>query len=85
MHCGGGLFLEVGIGALPQALPFLTEKDQTLVHFGFSLAELRQFALQLPPRALDRIVPVGRALEFSPVWDGINLLQAFTRIVDIQA
>jgi hypothetical protein len=85
MHCGAGLFLERGIGELAQALPLLTEKDQTLVHFGFTEAELRAFALQLPPRALDRIVPVGRALEFSPVWDGIDLLQAFTRIVDIQA
>lgn len=85
MHCGGGLFLEASLRALPELLGYLGSKDQTLTHFGFPSGELAAFAARLPPRAIDRIVPVGKALEFSHVWDGIDLFQAFTRLIDVQA
>lgn len=32
----------------------------------------------LLPGQYKRAVPVGKALEFAPVWDGIDLIQAFT-------
>jgi hypothetical protein len=28
---------------------------------------------------LDRVVPVGQALSFSPDWDGVNLIEQFSR------
>jgi len=34
-------------------------------------------------RALDRIVPIGQALQFGRFWDGNDLLQAFCRQVFI--
>jgi hypothetical protein len=83
LHCGGGLFLEANVPRLESALPYLTPKDQTLVHFGLDHAELTSFAARLPARAIDRIVPVGEALHFSYIWDGVNLFQAFTRIVAV--
>ena len=84
MHCGGGLFLEASLPSLLDALPYVDAKDQTLTHFGFTEPELRAFAARLPPRAIDRIVPVGQALEFSYVWDGVDLFHFFTRIIDVR-
>jgi len=66
---------------LPQ---LLTEKDQTLSYFGFAREEIRNLALSLPKRAVDRIVPIGSALNFSTVWDGCDLLQTFSREIDLQ-
>jgi hypothetical protein len=33
---------------------------------------------------VDRIVPIGSALNFSVVWDGGDLLETFSREIDLQ-
>ena len=35
------------------------------------------------PRIADRITAVGEALSFSPIWDGMDLLAEFTRLISI--
>lgn len=35
-------------------------------------------------KGIDRIVPVGRTLDFDLIWDGYNLVSMFTRIVAMQ-
>lgn len=85
MHSGGGLFFEMQLSALREINTILTPKDQTLSVYGFNREELTHFACELPKRCVDRIVPVGEALTFSYLWDGMNLLQAFTREVAITA
>jgi hypothetical protein len=83
MHCGGGLFLEAELTELNALASHLAPKDQTLAVYGFSAGELQALAQSLPNRAVDRIVSVGRALEFQPTWDGQDLLRAFTRVITI--
>jgi hypothetical protein len=84
VECGGGFFFETERGTIHQIADILTERDQTLAYYGFEREELKELALSLPPRAVDRIVPIGSALDFNTVWDGSNLLQVFTREVDLQ-
>ena len=84
IECGGGLFFETELSRLDELAPRLAARDQTLSYFGFESADLRQFALNLPPRAVDRIVPVGMALDFNTVWDGYNLFQVFSREIDLR-
>jgi hypothetical protein len=81
---GGGLFFETEIPRLEQLASLLTERDQTLAYFGFQHPQLKELALSLPTRAIDRIVPIGSALDFNTVWDGGNLLQSFSRQIDLQ-
>ena len=83
IECGGGLFLEAELPELEELACLLTEKDQTLAYFGFEATQLKKLALSLPTRAIDRIVPVGTALNFNTVWDGNNLLQCFSREIDL--
>ena len=52
--------------------------DQTLTHWGFDEAEIKQFAAQCQGRGYSRCVPVGQALSFDAVWEGINLFEALT-------
>jgi len=82
-HCGGGLFFEVRVDALAELAPFLEARDQTLGCFGIPAAELRGFARSLNGRALDRIVPIGQALQFHRYWDGLDLLREFCRVVHV--
>jgi hypothetical protein len=80
-HPGGNLFFECRVDRLDEIVPTLTRRDQTLTWFGFSPEELRNLAVKLNGRALDRIVPIGQALQFGRFWDGYDLLQSFCRQV----
>jgi hypothetical protein len=83
-HCGGGLFFSARVDRLSDLAPALSRKDQTLTHFGFGASELREFA-RLPGRAIDRIVPIGNALQFSRFWDGYDLLHEYCRFIYCEA
>ncbi|MGI5245972.1 acyl-CoA reductase [Dactylosporangium sp. CA-139066] len=82
---GSGTVCHVTVGSLAELAPAIRRKDQTLSHFGFTLAELDDFVTALAGRGLDRIVPLGQALTFAGVWDGLDLLHEFTRIITIAA
>lgn len=82
--CGGGLLRHLRVDALDDLLPLMGEADQTVTHFGFPAEELRAFARRAGARGVDRLVPIGEALAFSPVWDGYDLLDDFLRKVTVR-
>lgn len=80
LHCGAGLFYESGVQELSELDQVLSRRIQTVTWAGYEDDRpLRQYVSGRVPGGIDRIVPFGRALEFSPVWDGHDLLRAFTR------
>ena len=80
-HPGGGFVFEVAVNSLAGLVPSLVRKDQTLTTFGFDDTELISLVRQLNGKAIDRIVPIGQALQFGRFWDGYDLLRAFCREV----
>ncbi|MFY9512607.1 MAG: acyl-CoA reductase [Rubrivivax sp.] len=84
LHCGAGLFHEARIGSLAELLPHLTRKVQTISHHGFETAAWQDFLRSALPAGIDRIVPVGEALDFAPVWDGFDLFASFLRQVTVR-
>jgi len=83
-HPGAGLFFVAHVRSLGELAPFVTRRDQTLGHFGFTREQLVALVEQLGGRGLDRLVPIGEALMFNRFWDGYDLLQEFTRRVYVQ-
>lgn len=80
---GAGTICHAPVDALTDLVATIERKDQTLTQFGFSPAELDDFATAVAGRGLDRIVPFGSALTFAGVWDGYDLLREFTRLTTI--
>jgi hypothetical protein len=80
---GGGFFIEARVNDLADLAPALRQGDQTLSYFGFTAEETQQAARVLTLRGIDRIVPIGQALNFGPVWDGYVLLAELTRRVTL--
>lgn len=80
---GFGLLFHVVLQEIEQIADCVIQKDQTLTHAGFSADELRLLAKRLNGKGLDRIVPLGRALQFEAVWDGYDLFTELTRRVVI--
>jgi hypothetical protein len=83
--CGGGVLRHVQVDDLNGVAEFVRPTDQTITHWGFDPTELRRFARHAARGGADRIVPIGRALDFSPVWDGFDLLNDFVRWVVVQS
>ena len=61
----------------------LSSKFQTLTYFGVKKNLLDTFA-KSNLSGIDRIVPIGQALEISLVWDGYDINKTLTRVVDIK-
>lgn len=83
LQSGHGLVVEVDLPRLDALAAQLDDRDQTLVQHGFGRDELAGLLAALAGRAIDRVVPVGRALDFHHVWDGTDLFRTFTRLVTL--
>ena len=80
---GHGFFLECQIRHLDGLTDLVRKNWQTLVSYGVHAAEWKNFLSQHRPAGLNRIVPIGSALDFNAVWDGVDLLTAMTRLVTV--
>ncbi|WP_405059133.1 hypothetical protein OG474_41290 [Kribbella sp. NBC_01505] len=80
---GAGTFVWSRIDRLTELADIVERRDQTITQFGFSADQLEELARSCAGCGIDRIVPIGRALDFSPVWDGYELLHEFTRLTTI--
>ncbi|MGB1296538.1 MAG: acyl-CoA reductase [Flavobacteriales bacterium] len=78
--CNSGYFLEYSARNINEIDQFVTRKFQTLSYFGFSKSELQDFVLWSKPLGIDRIVPIGRTVDFEIIWDGYNLIDTLSRI-----
>ncbi|HBS57115.1 MAG TPA: hypothetical protein DEA38_15480 [Stenotrophomonas sp.] len=85
IQSGHGLVVEIDLPALDALAAQLDDRDQTLVQHGFNAEQLRDFLCRLENRAIDRVVPFGRALDFHPVWDGTDLIDVLTRKITLPA
>lgn len=63
---------------------FITQVDgdQTLSYYGISALTLKDEILN-NGCSIDRVVPVGQALNIGVVWDGINLLSRLSKIMTV--
>ncbi len=81
---GTGTFGFAAFAALQDLVPLITRRHQTMSHFGFSRDQLVSFARALGGRGIDRLVPIGEALGFEPVWDGYDLVHEFSKAVTVR-
>ena len=81
---GGGYFFEYRAETLSELTPVLGKPCQTVAYLGVAAEELYSAVLRLGVRGVDRIVPVGKTMELSLVWDGFDLVKSMSREIEIQ-
>lgn len=79
-HCGEGLLYEAEVSCLSEMNNYMHKNFQTCSYFGFSKDELKKEVQKGNMHYVLRFVPVGQALAFDTNWDGMNLLNEFSRI-----
>jgi Acyl-CoA reductase (LuxC) len=76
--CGGGYFYIIKIGKLQEIEKWISKKIQTVATYGLTKVELLQISQISFGKGIDRIVPMGKALDFGYIWDGYNLIADLT-------
>ncbi|WP_462163503.1 acyl-CoA reductase [Pseudoalteromonas xiamenensis] len=79
-----GTLYEVSITSLAELRNIVDERVQTLSYFGFTKEMLASFVIDGQLRGIDRIVPVGQALEMDFVWDGYDIIKTLSRVITIR-
>ncbi len=81
--CNSGYFNEVSISSFEDILSIISRKYQTIGYLGFTKNELEEWVHQNRPLGLDRLVPIGRTMDFSLIWDGYDLINTLSRQITI--
>lgn len=79
-----GTFSETMIESLHSLGELLDHKTQTISHFGYQPDEIRSTISDIGLKGVDRIVPMGQALNFDLVWDGYDLIGFLSRNVVVR-
>lgn len=82
-HGGAGLLYVIRVENIEQALSNLSEKCQTLSYWGVDSKDLIKPLQQGSITSLDRVVPLGQALDFDVIWDGYDLIQQLERKITV--
>ena len=82
-HGNCGFFFEYELAELEQILPIVSRRYQTLSYAGLDKADLQALVIQGRALGIDRIVPIGRTLEFVLKWDGHDLIRTLSRQITI--
>ena len=79
--CGGGYFYIKHIESAKVLIGLNNSKVQTISYFGISYVDLRILIDLSNGEGIDRIVPIGQALNFNYIWDGYNLFDELSKKV----
>ena len=79
-----GFFYEHTTNDLNEISKIINKKYQTLTYFGFKPDYFHKFIKKNNLNGIDRIVPIGQALNIGFTWDGYDLNKTLSRIVEIR-
>ena len=79
-----GFFYEFDTQNINSIAHIVNTKYQTLTYFGLDKTELRDFVVSSRLSGIDRIVPIGSALDIGVIWDGYDIVRTLSRIIDIK-
>lgn len=78
-----GFYFEKDIDSLNEIVDVCDVRCQTLTYFGVKEEDFRTFLEEARPIGIDRIVPMGKSMDFALVWDGYDLIRQMSRKVTI--
>ncbi len=78
-----GLFYEYSIEELSEIADTIRDKCQTITYFGIDKNKIILSLINKNISGVDRIVPVGMALDMNVIWDGYDIIKELSRVIDI--
>jgi len=78
-----GFFYQYDLNNTSEISSFINTKFQTLTYYGFNKDSLARILIENNLMGVDRIVPIGRALDIDLVWDGYDMINCLSREISI--
>ena len=78
-----GAFAELVFPSLPKDSEVLRANEQTLTYFGVEKDDIFRWLEELQSSNVERIVPVGKALDIGLNWDGKETLVILSRRIEL--
>ena len=82
-RCASGYFNEFKIHHIDELNNIIKRNYQTLSYFGVDKNEFISFFTKKRPLGIDRVVPIGKTLDFSLNWDGYDIINQMSRVIEI--
>ena len=79
-----GIFFEHSLNSSNEIKNCINNKYQTLTYWGFDKKELTNFIKKNCDKGIDRVVPIGQALDINLFWDGFDINKILTRVIDLK-
>lgn len=81
IHPHFGTFVEVDITSISLIDKIISKKLQTISYFGIDRKEIYNLIFKYGILGVDRVVPIGRALDMNIEWDGYDIIKTLSRII----
>ena len=78
-----GFYFEKDIENLSEIVNVCDVRCQTVTYYGVKEEQFRAFLENSRPIGIDRIVPMGKSMDFALIWDGYDLIRQMSRRVTI--
>jgi hypothetical protein len=78
-----GSFLEINLHSINDLRKYASEKLQTVTYYGTNFKNIKKFIIKNNIKGIDRIVPIGRAFDLTPEWDGVDIISTLSRTIGI--
>lgn len=79
-----GYFYEYDTDDINSLAHIVNTRYQTMTYFGIDKPTLVAFVVDNRLKGIDRIVPIGAALDISVIWDGYDVVERLSRIVEVR-
>lgn len=83
-HLGHGMYFIAQLNNLEALGEWVDAKLQTLSYWGVDKTSLLKLLALSSITGIDRLVPVGQALDFNIVWDGFDLFSHLSRKINVE-
>jgi hypothetical protein len=75
----GGYFFEFDLNNFEELYSKVNVKYQTVTYFGIDLDEFKKGIIKNNLKGIDRVVPIGKAMDIGVFWDGHDLVRELSR------
>ena len=76
-----GTFLEINLKNIDYLKRYASAKLQTVTYYGIDFKNIKNFIIKNKIKGIDRIVPIGRAFDLTPEWDGVDIISTLSRTI----
>jgi len=80
-RCGHGFFFEATDNDFSIFSSIVTGRYQTVTYFGIKPELIINQVIEGGLAGVDRVVPVGKALDIGLIWDGYDIITSLSRII----